>query len=270
MRGQFQRAVNALCSAQRVVVSSHVNPDGDALGSTLALTHALRKMGKDVTPLLTDGVPEIYRWLPGADLVNTSTDRRDFDLAIVCDAGAMIRVGRSIVPVIESAPIVIDIDHHVADGPFGDIRILDASAAATAELVWPLLQRLSRSTRIELVDSDIAQCLMAGLITDTGSFRFPNTTPYSFQLAAKLQQLGAAPAPITELVFETRSFASIKLLGRALDSLQVSEDGRVAWARVTAADFDEFGASDAETEGVVNHVRAIKDVQVGLLFREIP
>ncbi len=270
MRGQFGRAVSALDAARRIVVSSHVNPDGDALGSTLALTLALRKLGKDVVPLLTDGVPEIYRWLPGAELVQTATERRDFELAVVCDAGVLNRVGRSIVPVVESAPIVIDIDHHVADGPFGDIRILDSRAAATAELVWPLLERLSRATSTELIDRDIALCLMAGLITDTGSFRFPNATPYSFELAAKLQRLGAEPAPINELVFETRSYASIKLLGRALDSLQVTSDGRVAWAHVTAADLKEFNATDAETEGVVNHVRAIKGVQVGLLFREIP
>jgi phosphoesterase RecJ-like protein len=227
-------------------------------------------MGKDVLPLLTDGVPDIYCWMPGAELVQTSTDRRDFDIAVVCDAGALVRVGRSILPTIESAPVLVDIDHHVADGPFGDIRILDSRAAATAELMWPLLRKLSRISGINLIDADIAQCLMTGLITDTGSFRFPNVTPYSFDLASRLQKLGADPAPINELVFETRSYAAIKLLGRALDSLQVTPDRRVAWARVTAADFDEFGASDAETEGVVNHVRAVKGAQVGLLFREIP
>jgi phosphoesterase RecJ-like protein len=270
IRGQFRRAVEALCSARRIVISSHVNPDGDALGCTLALTHALKKLGKDVVPLLSDGVPDIYSWMPGANLVQRSTDRRDFDLAIVCDAGGIIRVGRSIVPVIESAPVLLDIDHHVADGPFGDIRILDARAAATAELVWILLKRLSAATGVSLVDSEIARCLQAGLITDTGSFRFPNATPFSFELAATLQRLGAEPAPINELVFETRTYASIKLLGRALDSLRVTPDGMVAWAHVTRADFEEFQALDAETEGIVNHVRAVKGVRVGLLFREVP
>ena len=270
MKGQFGRAVSAFCSANRILISSHVNPDGDALGSTLALTHALRKLGKEVLPLLTDGVPEIYRWMPGAELVQRTTDRRDFDVAVVCDAGVLPRVGRSIMPVVESARILVDIDHHVADGPFGDIRILDSRAAATAELVWPLLKRLSRASARDLIDTDVALCLMAGLITDTGSFRFPNVTPYSFELAAKFQRLGAEPAPINELVFETRSYASIKLLGRALDSLQVTPDGCVAWAHVTAEDLEEFNATDAETEGVVNHVRAIKGVQVGILFREMP
>ena len=270
MRKQFKKAVQALCAAERIVLAGHVNPDGDTLGCVLALTHALKALGKDVTPLSTDGVPDIYRWLPGAEWVQTGTGRRDFDLAIVCDAGAFERVGRSIIPVLESAPVLLDIDHHVADGPFGQIRILDAGAAATAELVWQLIRVLSVAVGRELANKEIADCLMTGLITDTGSFRYMNVTPLTFTLAARLQRLGALPAPISELVFENRSFASIKLLGRALDSVQVSPDGRVAWGHVTAADLAALHASDADTEGIVNHIRAINGVQVGILFREIP
>lgn len=270
MKGQFQKAVNALCGAKRIVISSHLNPDGDALGSVLALTHALRLLGKEPLPLLVDGVPEIYRWMPGAEWVQTRTECQGFDLAVVCDAGVLERVGRSIIPVIESAARIIDIDHHVADGPFGEIRILDSRAAATAELVWLLLRSLSARTGRTLANREIAECLLTGLITDTGSFRYPNTTPFTFALAAELQRLGAAPAPINELVFETRSFASVKLLGRALDSLQTTPDGLVAWAHVTARDFVDLRAEDAETEGIINHVRAVKDVQVAVLFREVP
>ena len=111
---------------------------------------------------------------------------------------------------------------------------------------------------------------MAGIITDTGSFRFLNVTPHTFALAARLQRLGAQPAEIAELVFENRSFASLKLLGRALDSLQTTPDGRIAWARVTAADYEQLHAEDAETEGIVSHVRSVKGAQVGILFREVP
>src|SRR4051812_15764567 len=136
MRKQFKQAVQAICAAGRIVLVGHVNPDGDTLGCILALTHALRALGKDAIPILTDGVPDIYRWMPGAEWVQTGTERRDFDLAIVCDAGTLTRIGRSIVPVVESALQLMDIDHHVADGPFGNIRILDSGAAATAELVW--------------------------------------------------------------------------------------------------------------------------------------
>jgi bifunctional oligoribonuclease and PAP phosphatase NrnA len=270
MRGQFSAAVRAILGAKKIVVSSHINPDGDALGSSLALCHALWALGKEATPLLADGVPEIYSWMPGVESVVRTTERRDFDLAIVCDAGTLVRVGTSIMPIIQAAPLVIDIDHHVADGPFGDIRILDDTVASTAELVWPLIQRLEKATGATLQSEAIARCLMCGVITDTGSFRFPSTRPGTFETAARLQRLGAAPAPITEAVFESRSEASIRLLGRALSSLGLSEDGRVGWAVVSAADFEEFGATDQDTEGVVNHVRAIRTVDIALLFREIP
>ncbi|MCS6775614.1 MAG: bifunctional oligoribonuclease/PAP phosphatase NrnA [Chloroherpetonaceae bacterium] len=264
MRRLYQEAARALCAAHRVVLAGHVNPDGDTLGSALALAHLLRAREKDVVVLSADGVPDIYRWLPGADGVQTGTDRRDFDLAVVCDAGALDRVGASVLPVIASAARLMDIDHHVGDAPFGDLRLLDARAAATSEIVFQLGQLLGPITR------PVATCLMTGIITDTGSFRFPNTTPRTFQIAARLQRCGAVPAEIFELVFENRSLAGLKLLGRALDRLQVSGDGRVAWTVLTAEDMRALGATDADTEGIVTHVRAVKTAQAGLLFREIP
>jgi phosphoesterase RecJ-like protein len=270
MNTQYKKAVEVICVARRIVLAGHVNPDGDTLGCILALAHALRAIGKDVTILSADGVPDIYGWMPGTEWIQTETDRRDFDLAIVCDAGTLDRLGKSVRPAVEAAPHLVDIDHHVTEGSFGDIRILDAGAAATAELVWQLIRTLSNALSQDLADRPIAECLMTGLITDTGSFRFLNVTPQTFELAARLQRLGALPAPIAELVFENRSLASLKLLGRALDSLQTTPDGRVAWAHVTTQDFIELMATDAETEGIVNHVRAVRGALVGILFREIP
>ncbi|HLV79158.1 MAG TPA: hypothetical protein VKT32_02720, partial [Chthonomonadaceae bacterium] len=104
MKKQIKEAVGALCAAERVALACHVNPDGDALGCILALTHVLRALGKEAIPLSADGVPDIYRWMPGAEWVETDTARRDFDLAVVCDSGALDRVGRRILPVIEAAP----------------------------------------------------------------------------------------------------------------------------------------------------------------------
>src|SRR5207248_9385108 len=116
----------------------------------------------------------------------------------------------------------------------------------------------------------IADCLMCAVVTDTGSFRYMNVTPASFRIGAALMKAGACPAAISELVFENRSFESVKLLGRALDSLMMSKDGRVAWAHVRAIDFRELEATDEDTEGIVTHVRSIKGALVGILFREVP
>lgn len=270
VREGVQEAVIAIRQAQRIVVTSHVNPDGDALGSVLAVMHLLDALGKDVTPLMADGVPDIYRWLPGAERVVTQTERRDFDLAIVCDAGAIERVGKSVRLVVEATPLVMDIDHHVADGPFGAIQILDARASATAELIWVLLEGLQPLTAQTLATKDVADCLLTGIITDTGSYRYQNATPDTFELSAHLQRLGAQPAVISELVFENRSYASLKLLGRALASLQTTPEGRVAWAHVTGQDFADTNGEDADTEGIVSHVRAVQGAQIGILFREVP
>jgi phosphoesterase RecJ-like protein len=263
-RTVVKQAAEALLRADKVVLASHVNPDGDTLGSSLALAHALRALGKTAVPLSHDGVPEILRWMPGTEWVVRDIDRRDFDLAVVCDTGTTERIGRAR-PVIESAPVSICVDHHLSEGNFGQIRVVDSKAAATGELMYALL----REMRVAFT-REIAECLLCALITDTGSFRYMNVTPTTFRIAAALMRSGACPAAIGELVFENRSLGSIKLLGRALDSLKVSDDGRVAWAHIRAQDFEELGATDEETEGIVNHVRAVNTVQIGVLFREIP
>ena len=143
--------------------------------------------------------------------------------------------------------------------------ILNNGVSSRFELIYPLLKELHAP-----IDKAIADCLLCALITDTGSFKYLNVTSRTFRIAAALMRAGACPSAINELVFENRSYGSIKLLGRALDSLRVSPNGRIAWAHVRAEDFAELGATDEETEGIVNHVRAVKGAQVGLLFREIP
>lgn len=270
MKKQFKRAVEAIRGVQRIALACHVNPDGDALGSILALTHVLRSLGKEAIPFSADGVPDIYSWMPGAEWVRTIPDSDGFPLAIVCDAGALERVGRHIRPVMEAAPVLIDIDHHVADGVFGTIQVVDSKAAATAEIVYRLIRALSVAAGRDLMTKEVAECLLTGVITDTGSFRYLNVTPQTFLLAARLQRLGALPAPIAERVFEDRSLPSLKLAGRVLDALQVTPDGLVAWAQVKASDFEELGAKDVDTEGIINFVRSTHGAHVGILFREVP
>lgn len=264
MRAKYKPAAEAIAKADKIVLACHVNPDGDTLGSALALAHALKRSGKRAIVLSHDGVPDIYQWMPGAEWVLPETDDRDFDLSIVCDTGTSERVGRA-KETVESARMTMNIDHHVAEGEFGRIRVVNSKAAATGELVHGLLKAMGAE-----VDKKIAECLMCAIVTDTGSFRYMNVTPHTFKVAGELMAAGAWPATISELVFENRSLASIKLMGRALGSLRVSDDGRIAWAHIRARDYDEMGATDEDSEGVVGHVRAVKGASVGLLFREIP
>jgi phosphoesterase RecJ-like protein len=263
-REQIGPAVAAITDARRVLLVCHINPDGDTLGSMIALGLALEGAGKRVTMLSADGVPDLYAFLPAADRIVRTTDRNDFDLAVVLDAGDLSRVGAA-QAVVDACPRVIDIDHHVTAGQFGDIRLLDATAAATGEIVYDLLVALSLPLTLP-----IAEALLCALLTDTGSFRFMNVTPRTMEVAGEMIRLGASPNTIAECVFENKPFAAQKLLGRALDSLRRSDDGRVVWAHVTQDDFTAFAATDADTEGVVNAIRAVRGTQVALFLREMP
>ncbi len=257
-------AAAAIGESRSIVLACHINPDGDALGSLLGLALALIPLGKNLVCLSQDGVPDILRFLPGAEMVVQTTDVPMFDLALVVDSGELARVGETVKPVVARARRVVDIDHHITVGSFGDIRILDAYAASTAEIVYALLQTLGAP-----ITPDIATCLFTGIITDTGSFRFQNVTPNTLRVAAKLLEAGAPPAHISENVFENRTFAATRLLGSALSGLTQTADGRIIWTRITAQDFRTLGATDQDTEGVVNYVRGVRGAEVGILFREM-
>lgn len=265
VRDQIDDAVAAFRQASNIAIFSHVNPDGDTLGCLLALGIALRRMGKRVTLISADGVPDTLRFLPEAETIQTGTDRTDFELAVVVDAGDLSRVGSANRPVVEAAPLVIDIDHHVTAGAFGQIRLLDASAAATGEIIYDLLYALGAE-----IDLSIATCLLTALLTDTGSFRYLNVTPRTMALGGAMVALGAVPNDIAEAVYENRSWAAQKLLGRALDCMRRSDDGRITWTRLSKDDFTDFNATDQDTEGIISAVRAVHGSEVALLLREMP
>jgi phosphoesterase RecJ-like protein len=263
---QLESAVAAIESAKTIVMACHINPDGDALGSLIGLGLAIRQRypEKSVTILSRDGVPEILRFLPGIELVKTHTDQTGHDLAIVLDSGDLKRVGDQVIPTISSAKLQMDIDHHVGEGAFGSIRLLDSTAAATSEIVYDLIHALGVD-----ITTDIACCLLTGVITDTGSFRYMNVTPRTLRIAASLIEAGASPSLIAERVFDNKSFAATHLTGLALSTLDHTPDGRICWAHVHHEDFVKTGATDEDTEGLINFVRAVRGNEIALLFREI-
>ena len=258
-------AAAAIREARSLVMACHVNPDGDALGSMLGLALGLAPLSQSLTLLSQDGVPDILKFLPGAAQVRRTSDCETYDLAIVLDSGDLSRVGPHVHPLIERAGRIVDIDHHVLSGAFGDIQVLDSQAASTSEIVYALLEALGLP-----ITPEVATCLFTGVITDTGSFRFQNVTPNTFHVAAALLNAGAPPAYISENVFENKTFAATRLLGHALSSLNQTPDGRVIWAHITAQDFAGLGATDEDTEGVVNYVRGVRGADAGLLFRQMP
>jgi phosphoesterase RecJ-like protein len=261
----LEEAAEEIRRAKSIVMACHVNPDGDAIGSMLGMSLGLAPLNQTHTLLTQDTVPDIYKFLPAASHIAHASDEEEFDLAIVLDSGEINRVGDRILPVIRRARRIIDIDHHAGADPFGDVRLVDIVAASTAEVVYRLLRHMELP-----ITTDIATCLFTGLITDTGSFRFQNVTETSLRAAADLVEFGAPPAAVSEQVFDNRTFAATRILGAALTSLSRSADGRIVWAHITQADFMAAGATDEDTEGIVNYVRGVRGAYVGILFREMP
>lgn len=257
----LREAAEALRKAERISLGCHLNPDGDALGSMLGLAIALESLGKSVVCLCQDPVPHSYRFLPTSDRVVKEPPRGwrpEVGVGLDCDAEH--RLG-AIAPYILKAPCVIDIDHHTGSGPFGDIRVLDPTASSTSQEIFDLLPHLGVA-----FSRDLAVCLLAGIIFDTGAFRFSNTSPRTFEAGAQLVAAGAEPDIIHQNMFDDRPLSNLKLLGRALTTARM-EDG-IAWSALTRQDYKETNAEETETEGIITNLMAIRDVRAAALFRE--
>lgn len=258
---RMELAATQIRKSNKILLACHIRPDADALGSLLGLAFGLQRLGKEVQAVSADGVPESYRFLPGWELVRTQAEG-EFDLAIGLDADGSDRLGASEGAVL-GAPVTIDLDHHTGPDPFGEIQVVDPTAAATGELVVDLLAELEVP-----LDQKIATCLLAAILTDTGSFRYSNVTEDTFRKAAQLVAAGAHPSPIHEAVYGTRPFAASCLLGRMLSTLERSADGLIAWGFLSQPDFRETGTSTEATEGFVDQVRQVAGSVVALFLRE--
>lgn len=262
-KSDLKSAWNQLKAEQSFVFACHVRPDGDSLGAAFALARALRMIGKDVTVICQDPVPENYRFLPDWETLVTDTPRRDFDVGALLDSDVPKRVG-SAADAVTSARVPARIDHHLSLENFGQIQIVETSVSSTSELIMELFEANDIP-----IDIDTASLLLAGITFDTGGFRFPNASARTFELAARLAEIGADSSAIARSIFESRPLRAAKLLGRALSSMQTTEDGMLVWGEIRYADFQELGATDADTEGIVNSVAAVKGPKVALLFREV-
>ena len=253
--------IAALNNCKTVLISVHKNPDGDALGSQIGLMLALEKVGKEVFAHNLDPVPETYRFLPGTDRITTGPSvKGTYDAFLVLDADPP-RTG--LFNGSWPARTLINIDHHVTNPREWPLTWLDPDATATGEMIYRLMTGLNIP-----LDKDIAICLYTAIFTDTGSFRYSNTTAESMRIAATLIEAGADPWVVTENVYESYAFKRINLLGKVLSGIERSQDGRIAWVLVTDDLYRQTGTSAEDTDNFVNFVRSIKGVEVAILFRQ--
>ncbi len=272
--GTLSEVVAALRRYQRFVVTSHIHPDGDAVGSVLAMGWILRRLGKEVRLVLAERVPAAYAFLPGQESVEavrgSGGEARGMDRAGTLEAEAVVVVDCSdlerIGPVKDLLPpgaAVINLDHHLQN-EFGAPRYVRTEAAATGELLYELIRKLG----LEL-DCDTATCLYTALLTDTGSFRFANTTAETLHIAADLLAFGVSPSCVAEQVYDVKPLSSLRLLAEALATLKVTPCGRVAWLEMDEGMLERHGVDASETEGIVNYARTIAGVKIGALFRGV-
>jgi len=252
-----------LRNASSVLIGTHLNPDGDALGSSLALAAYLDRRGLDVQVLCHHPAPRNLRFLPGVGKVRQSPKREDeADLAIMVDLESRDRLG-DVRDYILQTPRLVVIDHHVPHEEPGDLRIVDVGASATALIIARLLIDLGAE-----ITPDMATNLLTGIITDTGSFRFRNTTPESLSISAILLEKGADLALVNEEIFQRKPLASTLLLGHMLDTMRLECGNRIAVGVLTKGDFERAMATDEDTEGFVNEMLSIDSVEIAAILRE--
>ncbi len=262
----LQAVADAIRSNDRFIVAGHENPDGDALGSMLAMVLALEALGKDVVMYLSGAAPtpgeysfldlsQLHRELP-ADLAER--------VLIAVDCANERRIGPEPTPV-EGAKLVVNVDHHHDNSAFGALNLIVADASSTAEIVRDVLRELDVP-----LTSEIAAALYVGLVTDTGRFQYSNTTPKSLRLAAELVEAGADVHGIFRHVYETVQFAKLKLLARALERAQLFEGGRLVVSYLLKEDFADVGAEEPYSEGIIDYLRAVEGSEMVALIREPP
>jgi phosphoesterase RecJ-like protein len=255
------RIAEAIAARQTFVICSHARPDGDAIGSSLAMALALDQLGKRVTVVSKDPVPAPLLPFPGTDrIVVTDRVEETFDAAIVMECSALERTGVSGL----DRSFVINIDHHQGNTLYGAVNWFDAGAAACAEMVFDVVVALGVP-----LTREIATHLYVGILTDTGSFHYSAITPRTFDIARQLMEAGVDPTSVARTVFDSNTLGRLKLFGAVLSGIELEHDGRLAVMRVDHAMTAEAGGTYDDTEGLINLPLTVREIRASAFFKEL-
>jgi len=259
---------------KNIVLVAHKNPDGDAMGSALAMQHYLTKKGHSARTVLPNDVPDFLRWLPGADIVykydkqNTQSKKviDHSEIMFVLDFNAFHRVGEDMQKALEAyLGKFVMIDHHQQPDPISPYIYSDTSICSTCQMVYNFIEMMGD---LDLIDANIATCIYTGIMTDTGSFRFPSTTSDTHKIIADLIENGAENSVIHEKVYSTNSPSRLKLLGVAMNNLKIEEDFHTAYITMTQKELNQSEYQKGDTEGFVNYGLSLKGIHLAAIFIE--
>jgi bifunctional oligoribonuclease and PAP phosphatase NrnA len=259
----IERILEAVRPCQTFCIAGHIRPDGDCIGSQLGLTLALRNEGKEVVCWNEDSVPQKYAFLDPEHLVQKPAPSGSFDCVIAADSASFERLGR-VGEMIDRRKLLINIDHHASNTRFGDINWVMPRAPSTGELVYQLFRQARWP-----ISARIADCLFTAVSTDTGSFQYPSTRPTSYHVAGELVKRGADLEKICHEVYQSYPLSRVRLLQRVYNRFRLTADNRIAYFWLKQADYARSGADPADSEGLIDHLRAIEPVVVACVFEEI-
>lgn len=263
-RSGREQVLEELRGAQKLIAVTHENPDGDALGSLVAMTHVLTALGKDCRPFIDERelpLPREYRFLDTDGLLSTPPEDLAERTIVFLDCGNLERNAAKAFR--QPGMHTVNIDHHHDNTMFGTVNLVEPAASCTAEIVWDLMHGLGVTPT-----KAIAEALYVGLITDTGRFMYENTGERAHQMAAELIQLGVEPGAIYRQVYENVPYGKLALLARGLAKVERYDSGRLTVTELSAEDFAAAGAAESYSEGVIDHLRAVQGTYVAALVRD--
>jgi phosphoesterase RecJ-like protein len=257
----LSQVVELIENKDNFAITTHVRPDGDGVGSSLGLCWLLRSLGKEAEVIVRDQIPPSYSQLPGADEIRRVDEiDREYDAVFVIECSDIDRPGiRKL-----DEQFVVNIDHHATCDHFGTVNWIDATASAVGEMIYNLCKAIGGR-----VSKEIAECVYMALVTDTGSFHFPNTTERTLKVASELVKVGVQPSRISEAVYNSYSWSRVALLQRVLATAHRERSGRIAFLRQTIEMVEESGAVDGDNNGFVNMPLVAKEVLCSVYMREV-
>jgi phosphoesterase RecJ-like protein len=263
---QLGAVAELLKKSQRIAAVAHVKPDGDAVGSVLGLAMSLRAMGKEVFPILEDGVPASLQFLPGTDWLRQPTQGEvlEVDVAVALDTATHTRIGDGCLQALSAAPVLVNMDHHISNPGYGDLTVIDSEAPATGQIVYELLSGFGFP-----LDDAIRQNLFTAISTDTGSFQYPATGARTHRIAAEMIEAGLDTADLAKRLYQTYPMRRMQLLKALLNEARFSLNGKVASWILTRRLAEEIGLQAGDNEDLIDTLRMIEGVVAAVVFEEL-